>query len=116
MSEAKYWLHLEFAISGEFKGLPEKRLRGLWCDGIIPDQYLLNDETPRITGQAWIQNGRRGGEKWKFTLFLKRRVRSRSEINWLALLPAAAVTCWLGIDAFRKYLEIDPSAAVPDLA
>jgi hypothetical protein len=95
--------------------MADGHLRYLWCDGFIPEWYLLNDPRPRITGRAWICNGPRQDE-WKFALFLSHPVRSRDEIDWAALLPADNVTRWLAVDQRGKRLQIEPSAAVPDLA
>jgi hypothetical protein len=114
VDESKYWLCLEFRICLEFKGMPEKRLRRLWCDGFIPEAYLLDSESPCITGRAWIANGRSGQEQWKFTLFLRHPVGSRAEIEWDTLLPPDDVTRWLAVDTFGRRLEIEPAAAVPD--
>jgi hypothetical protein len=95
--------------------MTDRHLRYLWCDGFFPQQYLLNDRTPRITGRAWICNGQKQ-EEWDFTLFLPNPVGSRQQINWAALLPPENATRWLAIDPVRQRVEIEPAAAVPDLA
>jgi hypothetical protein len=43
-------------------------------------------------------------------------VISREEIDWAALLPPKNVTRWMSFDERRRYIEIEPAAAVPDLA
>src|SRR5207249_11554058 len=91
----------------------ENRLRFLWCDGFIPEQYLLEGPSPCIKGRAWICNGPRQDE-WTFTLFLNQRVGSPSEIDWAALLPPENATRWLAVDPPSKRIQIEPSAAVPD--
>jgi hypothetical protein len=113
VDETNYWKDLEFRVCGELAALPQKQLRFLWCDGFIPDQYILVGPSPRITGKAWIGNGRTQ-ELWEFTLFLNYTVGSRSDIEWDTLLPPENVTHWLAIDPHRKRLEIEPSAAVGD--
>ena len=113
MSEADYWASLERRVCHEFAGMPQNHLRYLWCDGFIPEQYLLEDPTPRITGTAWICNGPSQVE-WEFTLFLPHPVGSRDEIAWESLLPAENMTQWLALDHESKRIQIEPSAVVPD--
>jgi hypothetical protein len=114
VDEADYWASLEYRICREFAGMSQRHLQYLWCDGLIPEQYLLDDPTPRITGRAWIGNGPRQDE-WEFTLLLGRPVGARAEIDWSALLPAENVTRWLALDQRCNRIEIDPSAALPDI-
>ncbi len=113
MVESDYWVHLEFRVCREFAGMRENHLRGFWCDGFIPAQYLLEGPSPCIKGRAWICNGPRQDE-WKFTLFLNHPAGSSSEIDWASLLPAENVTRWLAVDAKGKRIQIEPSAAVAD--
>jgi hypothetical protein len=115
MDESDYWLSLEFRICREFAGMSDNHLRFLWCDGFTPQRYLLDDPTPRITGRAWICNGQRQDE-WDFTLFLPHPVDSPDKIDWASLLPSENVTRWLAVDQRGKRIQIEPSAAVPDLA
>jgi|SRR5580704_7277435 hypothetical protein len=113
--EWDYWMDLEFRICSELRGMRENHLRFLWCDGIHPEEYLLDEPSPRITGRAWICNGDRQ-DKWSFRLFLNKSVGSMSEIDWPSLLPPKDVTRWLAVDVAAKEIQIDPSAAVPDSA
>ena len=115
MDETDYWVSLEYRLCREFAGMTNWNLRHLWCDGFIPERYHLGDSEPRITGCAWICHGERQ-EEWKFTLFLPRQFDSRDAIDWSALLPAENVTRWLALDLVGKRIQIEPSAAVPDLA
>jgi hypothetical protein len=96
--------------------MPDRHLRSLWCDGFIPEQYLLDDATPRITGRAWIGNGPRQQDKWEFALLLPHPVGSRDEVDWATLLPPENVTRWLSLDQRGKRIQIEPTAAVPDPA
>jgi hypothetical protein len=114
MTEREFWLALEFRICDEFAGLPEGRYRRFWCDGFIPADYLLGDSPPRIRGRVWIVDGQ-AQANWAFTLLLPQRYPSRDEIDWASLLPPPGVTKWMGFDEDRQHLEIEPSAAVPDL-
>jgi hypothetical protein len=115
MDEADYWASLEYRVCREFAGMPERRLQYLWCDGFIPSEYRLDDPQPRITGRAWICNGPKQAE-WEFALLLPRPFRSRQEIDWASLLPAENVTRWLSLDERTRRIEMEPAAAVPDLA
>jgi hypothetical protein len=91
MDEAEYWASLEYRVCREFDGMPDRRLRSLWCDGFIPAQYFFSEPNPRIVGQVWICNGP-SQHQWEFTLFLSHQVRSRDEIPWASLLPTEGVT------------------------
>lgn len=115
MNESDYWLRLEYRLCSEFEGLLENHLRFLWCDGFTPQQYLVDDPLPRVTGLVWICNGQIQDE-WEFTLLLPHPVGAPSEIEWSSLLPADSVTRWLAVDPIGKRVEIEPAAAVPDLA
>lgn len=87
MEEEYFWDALEYRVSREFAGMPDRRLRSWWCDGFIPEEYELRGPTPRISGYAWICKGRIQ-EKWSFTLFLKEPAASRDTITWaLIFLP-----------------------------
>ena len=114
MSEADSWVNLEFRVSGEFAGLPERRPQYFWCDGFTPDEYVLNGPRPRITGKAWIVDGQKQ-MLWDFTLLLPSAIDSRAEIDWASLLPAKDMTRWMAFDATRRYIEIEPAVAVPDI-
>ncbi len=114
MTEAEYWSCLEGRLCHEFAGLPEKRYRYFWCDGITPLLFTLDDPSPRVTGKAWICNGSKQ-DQWDFTLLLNRSWRSPEDIEWASLLPPPDVTRWISFDEHERYIEFDPAAAVPDL-
>jgi hypothetical protein len=115
MDEHEYWSRLEFRVCREFAGMPDGKLRNKWCDGFIPSQYLVTGRRPRIVGKAWICAGSQQAE-WEFTLRLPRRIKSRKDIDWAALLPAEDVNGWLSLDEERRRITIEPGAAVPDPA
>jgi hypothetical protein len=110
MDETEYWKRLEYRVCQEFEGMADNRLRFLWCDGFRPEEYLLDDATPRITGRAWICNGPRQDE-WDFTLALPLRVASRAALDWQTLVPADNVTRWLDVDQTGKRIQINLAAA-----
>ncbi len=115
MQECDYWPALEFRLCGELQGMPEKWQRRYWCDGFEPDEYLIDEDSPRISGHVWLGVGSKDQVRWTFSLLLPKRYRTSEEIKWLSLLPPDNVTCWLALDPQRKHLEIEPAAAVPDL-
>jgi hypothetical protein len=108
MTEEDYWLRLEYRVCRELAGMEDNALRFLWCDGFIPEMYFLDDPTPQITGHAWVGNGPRRQEQWKFTLLLHHAVRTHEEITWGALLPPDDVTGWLGVDLDHHHIRITP--------
>ena len=114
MTESDFWLALEFRIGGEFAGLPQRRLQYFWCDGFQPDEYVLNGAEPRIIGKAWIVDDQKE-MVWDFTLLLPSAVNSRHDIDWASLLPPESATRWIAIDESRRYIELEPAVAVPDL-
>jgi hypothetical protein len=114
MGEADFWVDLEYRICDEFVGLPQRRYQYFWCDGFIPSKYQLDGPSPQITGRCWICNGPAQAE-WDFTLLLPRPFASREEIEWSSLLPPPNVTRWIAFDERRRYIEIEPAVAVPDM-
>ena len=114
MVEADFWGRLEFRLSHEFEGLPERRYRYFWCDGFVPSDYVLDGPSPRITGWCCICNEQRQAG-WEFALLLPRPFGSCEEIDWASLLPRENVTRWMAFDEGRRYIEIEPAVAVPDL-
>ena len=95
--------------------MSDERFNDLWCDGFIPESYLIRDQTPKILGRVWIVKVQSQAE-WRFQLFLPQRFDSVDEIEWGNLLPAINVTKWLAVDWERQIIQIEPTAAVPDLA
>src|SRR5581483_8690544 len=69
MDEVAFRVRLEYRVCGELAGMRERRLRTLWCDGLISGEYHLVGPRPRINGRAWICSGRHQ-EEWDFTLLL----------------------------------------------
>ncbi|HEX3316244.1 MAG TPA: hypothetical protein VHR72_15205 [Gemmataceae bacterium] len=115
MKEDEFWSNLEWRLCSEFYGMADRHYQYLWCDGIYPIQYSLEAEPAQIIGRAWICNGAKQ-ELWDFTLFLPGPTASVDAIDWKSLIPAADRTCWIAVDRDRMRIEIEPAAAVPDLA
>lgn len=120
MTEEDFWDHLEYRVTAEFAGFGHPEVRRLWCDGFLPEAYVLGEADPTIRGQAWIGLGRVKGsmgerqERWEFVLHLEPQATDRASINWSSLLPPSDVTGWLATDPVAKRIDIDPAAAVPD--
>ena len=114
MDEPEFWPRLEYRLCGELGGFAERDIRRLWCDGFVPVQFVLDDQSPRILGHAWMGLGRGTQEKWEFTLLRGRSPNSREEIRWDTILPRDNVTRWLTVDLHDKYLVIEPAVAMPD--
>jgi hypothetical protein len=80
VTEADYWVKLELRVCRELEGMEDRAVRSLWCDGSIPEQYLLDDPTPRVTGRAWIGTGPRKQDRWELSLFLDNAARTRGRL------------------------------------
>lgn len=113
MTQSEFWSALEFRLSREFGGMTHRPYRFLWCDGFDPELYELDQHPPCIRGKTWIEDGP-GDNVWDFRLILNRSYSSIDEIDWNSLLPQENVTRWIAIDLPRRYIEIEPAAAVPD--
>ena len=105
-AERQFWSGLEFRVSREMQSQPSCRRLGLWCDGFIPEHYLLDRVPHRITGVAWIGIGSRHQEKWSFSLVLPFLASSHGKINWAALLPPPEANGWLVIAPEKKEIEV----------
>jgi hypothetical protein len=109
MIEDDFWRALEYRICDELKEMDDRRLRALWCDGLVPQQYLLTVDVPQITGYAWMGDGPRKQYKWALVLFLPGPMRSREALDWSSLLPPNSATEWLEIDQAAETLRIHPT-------
>jgi len=105
LNEHNYWEHLEHRVCREFEGMEDRTLRFFSCDGFIPQEYLVNDRSPRITGLAWIGSAPRQ-EQWAFEVVLPNAVLSLEHVPWHTLLPAEDATGWLSIDVERRQIRI----------
>jgi hypothetical protein len=109
MDEADYWTRLEYRVCDELAGMDDKALRGLWCDGFVAEQFLLDVEPARVVGYAWMGTAPRKQERWTFVLFLPHLARSREDLAWSSLLPPEGATEWLEIEREAKELRIHPT-------
>jgi len=114
MDAREFWKRLEFRICSEMWGLrgEDRHLRGMWCDGLTPDEYDLTGEEPQIRGVAYF--GYTGQEIWHFMLIVKKGIESSDHIDWAALLPDEGLTGWLTPDPETKTLRVDPLSGYGD--
>ena len=112
MDESRFWLELQYRLSGEFRQMQDRHLRHLWCDGFDPVGVESDYRGTWIVGRAWIMGG--GDSKYSFRLRIGESGASRSDLDWSALMPDDDATAWLSLDLFGKSIEIDPFAAIPD--
>jgi hypothetical protein len=106
VTETDFWTRLEYRVSREFESMNGRRF--LWCDGFVPQEYLVDDAEPRIEGMVWIGNGRRH-DQWVFELMLGHHTRSLEDVPWAALLPSDSETGWLVVDVDLRHVRIVPS-------
>ncbi len=106
MNESEFWPALEYRICREFAGTQGGRDAGIWCDGLIPEEYLIALMEPKIIGRVWICKGS-DQEEWKFVLFVVGEPRFADEITWKEHVPADDVTHWLTFDEKNKRIEIN---------
>ena len=114
MTEAEYFGHLEMRVSRELEGMRRKELRAVWCDGFLPEKFVVTGKGSHVAGRAWIDDGRSSQSLWNFVLLLGPSRVERAAVKWAELLPAEDATGWLYLDFERQFLKIKLSAAYPD--
>lgn len=116
MTEADYFRHLEMRVSRELEGMRRKELRGMWCDGFLPEKFVVTPGGSHVAGKVWMDDGRHSQSLWNFVLLLGRSRAERADVNWAEFLPADDVTGWLYVDFEQQFLKIKLSAAYADPA
>jgi hypothetical protein len=120
MTETEYFDHLEMRVSRELEGMREVELRGWWCDGFLPEKFVVTRSGSHVAGRVWMDPGSRKSEGrckqtlWNFVLLLGPRPMERDEVPWSELLPADDATGWLFLDVERQFMKVKLSAARPD--
>jgi hypothetical protein len=109
MNEEDFGVRLEGRLCDELSRMDDKALRRLWCDGLVPRRYLLDDEVPRITGYAWIVTGTSNDAQWDFVLFVSGPAPAQDAMEWSSLLPPDGATEWLEVDHHAKAIRIHPT-------
>jgi hypothetical protein len=114
VSEKEFFRHLEMRVCTELSGMRDDTLRGLWCDGFIPDDFSVVDDRCRVTGLVWIAYSRKTQECWRFALLLGNETVVRDQVQWETMMPGENVTGWLSLDFKTKFMKIDPFSSHPD--
>jgi hypothetical protein len=117
VTETEYFDHLEMRVSSELAGMRQAELGTWWCDGFLPEQFVVTRSGSHIAGRVWMDPGKGKGDQvlWNFVLLLGPRPMDRDEVQWSELLPAEDATGWLFLDFDRRFMKIKLSAAHPDL-
>ena len=92
-------------------GIEECKAKGLWCDGILPDEYRLSDGVCCAIGRAWVCSGD-NQVQWDFRMELPKGTRDLDKVDWESLLPASNVTKWMSVDFESCTLDLDPGAGI----
>ena len=107
MTEDDYWVHLEYRVSRELMVIENNAFRALWCDGFIPESYVLDTRDPHIAGHVWICTGRQQ-DRWEFWLDIRDLVGAKEDVPWAKLLPNDEMTGWLIVDVNGRKIHINP--------
>jgi hypothetical protein len=91
----------------------QRELRGWWCDGFIPEKFVVTGKGCHVSGQVWIDNGRTQ-TLWNFVVLLGPSLKSFDGVDWAMLIPAEDVTGWLSLDFDNKFLKIKTYVGVRD--
>jgi hypothetical protein len=111
MTEDEFWLGLEWRLCHELRGMNDRELRSMWCDGIRGDMVRPEAGPAYMSGTTWI--GKDGQTAMHFTMALDDSVVGEDGIVWSKLMPPENVTAWLSVDPKRKLVTIDLSKAEP---
>ncbi len=114
MTETEYFGHVEMRVSRELAGMRRRELRGWWCDGFLPEKFVVTPSGSHMAGRVWMDSGKGDQALWNFVLLLGRHRLERNEIDWAGALPAEDATGWLFMDFERHFMKIKLSAAYPD--
>jgi hypothetical protein len=108
LADRKFWLMLEYGLSGWFRTCGNRALGGFWCDGFIPEAARDTREGIEVSGIAWIVDGRKTPHKCSFTAAIPQRMLARRRDD--------AVVSELTLDLSRKDLHfaVLPAAKSPD--
>nr|WP_298724850.1 hypothetical protein [uncultured Steroidobacter sp.] len=77
LTDAQFWLALEFKLSGWFRTSGDRSFGGFWCDAFLP-QFATDTKTGvDVSGCAWIGDGPREQRKYSFVVSIPQRMLSR---------------------------------------
>ena len=111
MNEADFWSRLEYRVTREMSELADCRRLGLWCDGFLPQHFLLGKIQRAVKGGVWIGIGPKEQKLWSFELFTPQSYRKVEDLSWGELLPPDGVTEWLAVFFEQERIELWPAKA-----
>lgn len=114
MTETEYFDLLEGRVSRELAGMRQRELRSWWCDGFLPEKFVVTRSGSHVAGRVWMDPGSGDQAPWNFVVLLGPRTVERDQVPWAELLPAADTTGWLYLDFERRFMKIKLSAAYRD--
>jgi hypothetical protein len=97
LRDEKFWLMLEYGISGWFRTCGDKSLGGFWCDGFVPERAQDTRNGIDVSGVVWIGDGRSSQHMCAFTAAIPQRM--------LAKRRGDVVFTDLALDMNRKELR-----------
>ncbi len=111
MTEDEFWSSLEYRICRELRGMDDKVLRRMWCDGIRGHIVRPQTGPTHLSGTIWIGDG--GQTEMQLTMALPEDISVDNCVPWSDIFPPENLTAWLSVDAQRKRVAIDLSKAEP---
>jgi hypothetical protein len=116
VTETEYFDRLEMRVSRELAGMRQRELCSWWCDGFLPEKFVVTRSGSHVAGRVWMDPGKRQGDQalWNFVLLLGPRPVDRDEVQWAEMVPAEDATGWLFLDFERQFMKVKLSAAYPD--
>jgi hypothetical protein len=105
LSDEKFWLALEYKLSGWFRTSGNRSLGGLWCDGFLPHSASDTKNGIDVHGDAWIGDGRREQQKYSFVVSIPQRMvgRRRSDV--------ALTDIDIDVEQERLRFAVEPAAS-----
>src|SRR5258707_732226 len=86
LTETDYFRHLEMRVSRELAGMRQRDLRNWWCDGFLPEKFVVTGNGCHVSGKVWIDNGRTQ-TLWNFVVLLGPSLKSFDGVDWATLIP-----------------------------
>jgi hypothetical protein len=77
LTDEKFWLALEYSLSGWFRTCGDRSLAGLWCDGFLPHSASDTKTGIDVSGVAWIADGGKAQQKYSFVVSIPQRMLRR---------------------------------------
>ena len=114
MTAADFFISLEHRVTRELAGMRRPELRCWWCDGFLPEKFVVTGGGCHVSGKVWFDDGRGAQFLWNSVVLLGSSLKMFEGLDWAALIPAEDVTGWLSMDFERKFLKIKSYVTIPD--